>query len=37
MLPWMIGAIVVVALLAWKVIHAAELDDKKRKKVTSRY
>lgn len=37
MLPWMIGSILVVGLLAWKVIHAAELEDKNRKKVTSRY
>ena len=31
MLPWLLGGLVVVTLLAWKVIHSAEADDKRRK------
>lgn len=28
---WMVGAVVIVALLAWKVLHAAQADDKARR------
>jgi hypothetical protein len=30
MLPWLIGGVVVVAFLAWRVIRNAEEDDKRR-------
>jgi hypothetical protein len=32
MLPWLLGGLAVVTLLAWKVIHSAEADDKLRKR-----
>lgn len=31
MLPWLLGGLALVTLFAWKVIHSAEADDKKRK------
>lgn len=37
MLPWLIGGLVVVSMLAWRVLHTAQLDDKKRKKLPTRY
>jgi len=31
MLPWLLGGLVIVTIIAWKVIHSAEVDDKERK------
>jgi hypothetical protein len=36
MFTWMIGGTIVLALLAFKVLRAAEADDKKRKRVPAR-
>jgi hypothetical protein len=32
MLPWLLGGLVVVTVIVWKVIHSAEADDKLRKR-----
>ena len=37
MFTWMMIGLAVVTVLLWRVLSAAIADDKKRKKVTSRY
>lgn len=36
MMTWMILGVIVAAALAWKVLHAAQKDDKARKSVRKR-
>ena len=33
MLPWLLGGLAIVTVIVWRVIHAAEVDDKQRKKL----
>ena len=31
MLPWMLGGLAVIGFFAWKAIHSAEQEDKRKK------